>query len=42
MARNTSRALSIAASVAAIGLLAPTATAYAGHRAFTPGLPGAA
>jgi aminopeptidase N len=41
MARTTSRALSIAAALATIGLLAPTATAYAGHRAFTPGLPGA-
>jgi aminopeptidase N len=37
-----SRALSIAATAAAIGLLAPMAAADArGHRAFTPGAPGA-
>jgi aminopeptidase N len=42
MARITSRALSIAATAAAIGLLAPLAPAGAsGHRAFTPGAPGA-
>ena len=42
MARITSRALSIAATAAAIGLLAPMAAANAGgHRAFTPGAPGA-
>src|SRR3569833_2300538 len=41
MARITSRALSIAAAAAAFGLLAPMATANAGHHAFTPGSPGA-
>jgi aminopeptidase N len=41
MARITSRALPIAATVAAIGLLAPMAPAGASHRAFTPGAPGA-
>jgi aminopeptidase N len=41
MARITSRALSVAATVAAVGLLAPMAPASAHHRAFTPGAPGA-
>jgi aminopeptidase N len=42
MARITSRVFSIAATAAAIGLLAPLAPAGAStHRAFTPGAPGA-
>src|SRR5689334_4211570 len=42
MARSTSRALSIAAVIAAIGLLAPMSPAGASrHRVFTPGAPGA-
>ena len=42
MARITSRAFSIAATAAAVGLLAPMTVAGAGtHRAFTPGAPGA-
>jgi aminopeptidase N len=40
MARITSRVLSIAAATAAVGLLAPMASAGA-HGAFTPGAPGA-
>jgi aminopeptidase N len=41
MARITSRALSIAATAAAIGLLAPMTAGASTHRAFTPGAPGA-
>ncbi len=40
MARITSRALAVAATAAAVGLLGPLATAGT-HRAYTPGAPGA-
>jgi aminopeptidase N len=41
MARITSRALTIAASAAAIGLLAPMAAGASTHHRFVPGAPGA-